>query len=229
MAEKSLPNSISIDNLTFALKPGGTRFKDIEGQLFGRLTVIGYKGLVGNHREWYCLCDCGNVTVVFANTLQNGCTKSCGCLNTELSRERRLTHGKSHTRVYKIWKHVIDRCCNPNATGYENYGGRGITVCERWLSSFENFYADMGEPPTTEHSIDRRNSNGNYTPDNCRWATREEQQNNTTRNHFITIHGRTQTLTEWAKESGIPVGTVVSRLRAGKTAEQALEITTGEK
>lgn len=198
--------------IVFAPKPQTTRFKDIDGDRFGRLAVIGYKGPRGNHREWYCKCDCGEVCIVLSNCLLRGETKSCGCLNSEYSRRRKTTHGKTGTRVYGIWKHIITRCTNRRAKAFPRYGGKGVKVCSRWRS-FQNFYADMGDPPSRIHSIDRRDNDGDYTPENCRWATPVQQQNNTSRNVKISINGRTQTLAEWCRELRLNYSTVHARLR----------------
>jgi len=118
-------------------------------------------------------------------------------------------HGMSHTRVFKIWLGMIDRCRN-DRTG--NYGQRGIRVCPQWLDSFENFYSDMGEPPTTRHSIDRKNVNGDYEPDNCRWATRTLQARNTRRNTVLEFHGEKRLIVEWSEETGIKPSTICVRL-----------------
>jgi len=114
------------------------------------------------------------------------------------------------------------RCYTKSNIGYPYYGGRGITVCDRWLHSFENFLSDMGERPGPEYSLDRINPNGNYRPDNCRWATRETQDNNRRANRFLTWNGKTQTIAQWAKETGISKGTILNRLNWGWPIEDAL-------
>lgn len=153
--------------------------KDIAGQQFGKLTVIerdssAYQGVA----TWFCHCDCGGKLSVSGASLRKGNTKSCGCLSLEKTTKRFTKHGKAKSPEHNAWRHMRSRCYNPNGRNYKNWGGRGITVCERWLESFENFYADMGDRPTPKHSLDRINVNGNYEPSNCRWATTKEQRIN---------------------------------------------------
>lgn len=126
---------------------------------------------------WRCQCDCGVIKSVARTSLATGLSKSCGCWNRQAARERRLTHGRTATAEHRVWGHMRRRCDNPNDKGYANYGGRGIKVCDRW-SVFENFLADMGERPSSKHSLDRINNNGDYEPGNCRWATGTEQARN---------------------------------------------------
>jgi hypothetical protein len=135
------------------------------------------------------------------------------------------THGHSkgfrHTKVYSVWHLMVQRCTNPNCKGWKWYGSRGITVCDRWRS-FENFLADMGEPPSPEHSIDRYPDNdGNYEPGNCRWATAKEQANNKRNNKLISYNGQTKTLQGWADMLGVKANTLNYRLRRGWTMERA--------
>lgn len=153
---------------------------DMTGQRFGRLLVIerNFSPWSGTdkHARWWCQCDCGRWVSVLQNNLRPS-QKSCGCHRSEVTAALNVTHGKSRTRAYRAWGGMIHRCTNQNYPGWEHYGGRGIAVCEHWRTSFENFYADMGDPPAGL-SIDRENNNGNYEPGNCRWATALEQRHN---------------------------------------------------
>jgi|SRR6478752_562102 len=176
---------------------------DIVGQTFERLSVIAFAGVKGEKTMWLCRCKCGKEIRVAGVSLRAGKTKSCGCYKVDGIRERSLKHGHqtqdNNSAEYRIWRHMKSRCYNPNVERYPNYGGRGVIVCERWLNSFENFYADMGPRPTASHSIDRfPDVNGNYEPSNCRWATTTEQSRNTTQNNWLEYNGERLILSDWA-------------------------------
>lgn len=179
------------------------KLEDLTGKRFGRLVVLARDGVRGKKATWKCQCDCGNTHVVMVTGLKNGHTKSCGCLKIESDAiGSRYRHGQSNSPEYKVWAGMKDRCLNQNATFFSFYGGRGIKVCERWMT-FENFRADMGPRPSLQHSIERKDNDGNYEPDNCKWATPLEQSNNTSRNVFITIGETTLTLSQWCRETGV--------------------------
>ncbi len=156
------------------------------GERYNKLTIIQevepkiYKGNNRKYRKFLCKCDCGNEKIVFYNSLKTNNTISCGCyFKSIIKTEKKHGHtkSKSKSREYKTWDCMKQRCTNPNNTKYNIYGGRGITICDRWINSFENFFKDMGERPIGT-TIDRINVNGNYEPSNCRWATPKQQNNN---------------------------------------------------
>jgi hypothetical protein len=132
-----------------------------------------------------CICDCGNEKFIVKNSLVRGITVSCGCFINSKIRTIKKTHGMSKTKAYRTYVGIKQRCYNPKFKNFNNYGGRGISICDRWLESFENFFTDMGVPTSENHSLDRINNDGNYEPSNCRWATRIEQGRNTRKNVFV--------------------------------------------
>jgi hypothetical protein len=200
-------------------------------QRFGRLIVI-QRMNSDKHRNsrWLCQCKCENEIIVRTHSLASGKTKSCGCLAREKTIQRLTKHGHSQNdKTYKSWQYMKARCTNPDYQYYQNYGGRGITVCDRWKNSFLNFLADMGNRPTDKHTIERINRNGNYCPENCCWATRKEQARNTRRNRLITHNGKTQCIAEWSEEIGILWRTLHSRIyNYGWSIERALTTPVGK-
>ena len=194
--------------------------KDETGNVYSKLTVVEFAGKSKSGDSlWRCLCECGNMTTVARGDLRKsyGGTNSCGC--------GRKSQGGGHGALeYTNWKEMKRRCYNPRYKEYHLYGGRGITICDRWRTSFVNFLADMGKRPFPEASIDRINNNGNYEPDNCRWATKLEQGQNTRKARMITYNGETLCLREWARRIGITHRTLSVRLKRGWPLEKALTI-----
>lgn len=192
---------------------------DLTGQKFNRLTVVEFYEVKKETSFWKCICDCGNPVVVRSYNLRSGITKSCGCFRYEKARKQMTVHGKTRTKVYRAWCGMINRCDETDPKYNFRYAFRGITVCDRWRNSFVNFYNDMGDPPSQNHSLDRINNNGNYEPGNCRWATPKEQNLNTRRNVYIEFNGKRQTQEEWAQELNINVTTIWRRLGKGLSVE----------
>lgn len=190
---------------------------DVTGQRFGRLTALDYKD-----GKWRCQCDCGNVVYRIHQELLKSNIPSCGCYNIE--RINNKTHGMVKTSEYHIYMGIKGRCCNPNNSSYSRYGGRGIKVCDRWLGEhgFENFIADMGRRPSKEYSIDRIDNNGDYCPENCRWATTLEQANNKRNNTIIEHNGEAHTIDEWCSLLGVNLdkNAIGRRLRSGCSFEK---------
>lgn len=195
---------------------------DITGKRFGKLTVIKisrHKNMKDGKRIlWLCECDCGNFSEVLTYSLKSGNTKSCGCKKYEGNRR---SHGLSKSSEYHIWNDIKQRCHNSNNSAYYNYGSRGIRVCNRWLNSFEDFITDMGNRPSHKHTIDRIDNNGDYSPENCRWATRKEQSRNTGRTKIIEWKNEYHCLKDWSKIIGINYSTLQNRFKGGWSIEKA--------
>jgi hypothetical protein len=196
---------------------------DLTGMRFGMLVVLS-RQVVPHSRtaKWLCRCDCGREKVAQSFRLRRGHTRSCGCLAKEISSAQLRTHGKSKTREFRIWTCIKNRVFNRNDPKFTRYGGRGISMCDRWASSFEAFYADMGPCPSSSHSVDRIDNNGHYSPENCRWATPSEQARNRGNNRMISAFGQERCVTEWAEIMGIDRLLVFVRLSKGWTPERAL-------
>ena len=203
---------------------------DLTGRKFTRLTVINRCDYNRRGKSvWHCKCDCGNEKDVVSVDLINGGTKSCGCLNSEKKSkritDRNRTHNKTHTRLYSIYRSMKYRCYYKNNPSYNNYGGRGISVCEEWLNDFMAFYNwAMDNGYKDGLTIDRINNNGNYEPSNCRWATRKQQQNNMRSNVFLEVDGEKHTIAEWSEITGLNHSTICGRLRRGKSPKEAIKV-----
>lgn len=191
---------------------------DLTGRQFTRWTVIERGPNLGRRARWLCRCDCGKTELVSASNLAQGKSRSCGCLHIDTI----TTHSRTGTPEHRAWTAMKSRCYTKSNIGYPYYGGRGIVVCDRWLHSFENFLADMGLKPGLEYSLDRIDSNGNYSPNNCRWAIRTTQDNNRRTSRFLTWNGKTQTVAQWGKEVGLSRTTILNRLDWGWPVEDAL-------
>lgn len=185
---------------------------DMSGQKFNRWTVLSYAHTSKRRMAfWNCRCECGTERVVDGQSLRNGRSKSCGCWNLEVrSTEGGLT--MRHRGEYDVYRFMLRRCTDPENESYEGYGGRGITICDRWLESFTNFFEDMGPRPTPKHQLDRIDNNGNYCKENCRWTTKLVQANNTRTNKLIEYNGETKTLADWARQYGLTHDALQTRL-----------------
>lgn len=187
---------------------------DLTGRTVNKLTVIKRVENVKRQPAWLCKCECGGEIRVLGHTLRSQDIADCGCGSRERRAAVRRTHGMTNTPEFKIWSLIKERCLKPNCKAWKWYGGKGITLCDRWLK-FENFYADMGPRPSEKHSVDRVDNTRGYSPDNCRWATDIQQANNRTNNVLITREGVTQTMKQWAQQLGIPYAVVKARRLSG--------------
>ena len=197
---------------------------DVSGMRFSMLVAKHIVGKRGGTNLWLCQCDCGNETTAIATSLRRGEKKSCGCKKRMARKPRpdlseankkRATHAMTNSSTYSSWKSMKARCLNPTDKDYENYGGRGIRVCDRWLKSFIDFHADMGDRPKGK-TIDRINNDGDYEPNNCKWSTPKEQGNNKRKNYYIEYLGQVKTAKQWAKDIGVvDYKTALYRLRSG--------------
>lgn len=197
---------------------------DLTGQRFGRLTVIERAGNTrGGKPQWLCVCECGNSTVVRGADLKGEKVVSCGCIRRESITKRNSSHSKSESRLYDIWKGMKQRCTNPKHMAFSRYGGKGITVCDEWLHDFQAFYDwAMANGYRADLTIDRIYNDKSYSPDNCRWATRVEQNRNLSTNTMVEIHGESKPLPLWCEMFNINRRLVQSRINRGWIPEEAL-------
>lgn len=197
--------------------------EDLTGRVFGRLMVVGNAGKRGRNIVWHCRCECGNTSVVQGGALENGSVRSCGCLQKELAAAKKHKHGMVDTRVYRIWSNMKNRCNNPNDHRYSDYGGRGIAICDEWNNDFCAFHDwSLKAGYNDSLTLERKDNDKGYTPDNCIWATRIVQMNNTRRNRYIRFNGEAHSVADWARITGIPYETLIARVKRGWTAERAL-------
>lgn len=202
---------------------------DMTGKRFGSLLVIERtENDHSGYARWKCLCDCGNYTVVRGANLRAGAVRSCGCLKTK---GWHRSHSMSKTRIYKTWCAMKSRCNNPKDRSYKDYGGRGIHVCDEWEHDFESFFEWSQISGYSENlTIERKDTNGDYSPANCAWVTKAEQANNRRMNFQITYHGKTQNLIQWCTELGLNYKRVHNRMRKlGMDFETAISMPVIEK
>ena len=195
---------------------------DLTGRKFGKLTVISEAKDLHGHLVWNCVCECGknNKKPIFGYALKHGIRTHCGCEGR--SRFSNRTHGKSETKLYKVWSSMKHRCLNPNDQYFFNYGGRGISVCKEWLS-FEPFNEwAMGNGYAKGLTIERIDNDGNYFPENCTWIPKTEQSSNTRKCVMLTYGGKTMNLTRWAKELGVPFPLLQGRKKRGWSDEKTI-------
>lgn len=189
--------------------------KDLTGQEINSLIFISYSH-TNQHRasHWNIKCFCGKIFTCNASNIKNGHTRSCGCI--------RHIHNSTGTPEYTIWKAMKARCYNINNDDYPRYGERGIVVCDRWNHSFNNFIEDMGLRPSNKYSIERKDTDGNYCPENCLWATAKEQQRNKSSNKILTLNGESKTMIEWSETLNISYWMIAKRIQKGWSDEKAL-------
>lgn len=198
---------------------------DLTGKVFGRLKVLSLSGKGKYGYKWNCMCSCGSRSTPWARHLLNGQSTSCGCFTREKIRMAKTTHGETlgHkcSAEYNAWSSMWKRCRTKTHRCFADYGGRGITVCEKW-KSFPEFLKDMGRKPNPKMSLDRIKNNGNYEPSNCRWAIQKVQCNNKRNNVILELNGSIKTLSEWADEIGINIETLRRRVQKGWPVEKVL-------
>ena len=190
-------------------------FKDLTNEVFNNLKVIKYIGKNNKGKSlWECRCLlCGNITNAITSELKRGHKKSCGCLRLIEVKKSISTHNHSYTRLYTIWTDMKQRCFNQNSKPFKNYGGRGITICDEWKNNFQAFYNwSVTHGYADDLTIDRKDNDGDYCPENCRWITFVEQQNNRSNNTYLTWNNETNTISDWSRILDIPCYVISSRL-----------------
>ena len=195
---------------------------NLSGRVFGRLLVVERSTTARRHVHWVCSCECGTTVEVNCSNLVRGNTRSCGCLKIDELLQRRITHGMCRSPEYSVWSTMWARCTNPKVRSFKSYGGRGIRVCVEW-GSFDNFYADMGPRPFPGAQVDRKDNNGNYSADNCKWSTATQQARNTRATVRVIHGGVLRPLIDVCESLGVNYQRVSSRLRKGWELQRALE------
>jgi hypothetical protein len=203
-----------MEAIAHTMNPLPPKVKNLKGNVFGRLTIQEFVRLSHDGALWKCACACGNETTVKAGDLKSGNTKSCGCQRSEVIRKANLKHGitcglkhNEYPKTYKIWRSIVNRCCTSSSSSFHDYGGRGITVCEAWRSSYEAFIGDMGECPAG-YSIERIDVNGNYEPNNCTWIPLQDQVKNRRNTVLVLLDGKEMLQAEAARELGVNPSTI---------------------
>lgn len=191
---------------------------------FGKLTVISRAPNRGIRTMWNCRCDCGVEKVVWASGLKTGGSTSCGCNRGEANRKR-ASHGMTRSKLFRVWSGIISRCHGQGNANFKNYGARGIFVCDRWRT-FSEFMEDMLPSYRDGLQIERKDNDKGYSPENCTWATRMEQNSNKRNNRFITVNGLRKTLSQWARDAGVSIHCLIARLDRGWPAEKAVSTPT---
>lgn len=194
-------------------------FKNLAGKTFGRWTAISVAPRVGRITYWSCLCECGVISEVQGSALTAGFSQSCGCLCRERVSKAKRTHGMFGTVEYQTWGRIKARCYDDSRPSWKDYGGRGIKMSDEWRESFEAFYRDMGNRPAGPYSIDRKDVNGNYCKENCRWATQKDQQNNRRNNIRVPLNGKFLPINAASIETGVPSPLIYERTRHGRPPE----------
>lgn len=200
-----------------------TQIVDMAGTTINGISVLARNGVRGGKPAWLCVCKCGRQFTATGTALRLGKTKSCEeCTKVRVAAGS-TKHGAVGTQEYISYCAMKQRCYDPNGKRYARYGGRGITVCQRWLDSFANFLADMGPRPTPKHTLERIDLDKGYAPENCVWATIVEQANNRSNNTRIEIDGRVQTMTQWSRETGVCRTVILRRMRRGLTGKALIK------
>jgi len=203
----------------------GRKLDDLTGRTFGKITVLHRLPNIGSSTSWMIHCRCGITRAMLGSVLRKRAV-SCGCHRREVLASAAKTHGLAHkTPEYGVWQGMLRRCDNPRMRAFRDYGARGIKVCRRWkgVNGFVNFLADMGKRPSPRHTIERKNASGNYSPTNCQWLHRSEQNNNKRTSVVLTLNGKTMTVRDWSRETGISKSLIAARIkRLGWSVKEAL-------